>query len=71
MIVSFLKETKFGSDALSVKSDTTGFYSGRATNSGNTLVDLQERIKILDEEVYFSQNKTTEYTVVLKKKFHS
>lgn len=47
-----LKDTKFDSEVISLKSDTTGFYSSRATCSGNNLADLQEKVKILESEVF-------------------
>ncbi|KAG5878661.1 hypothetical protein JTB14_015596 [Gonioctena quinquepunctata] len=46
-----LQDSKFDSDGLSLKSDTTGFYSSRATNSGNLVSELQERVKILESEL--------------------
>ncbi|XP_074031139.1 uncharacterized protein isoform X3 [Leptinotarsa decemlineata] len=46
-----LQDTKFDSDGLSLKSDTTGFYSSRATNSGSLVPELQEKIKMLETEL--------------------
>ncbi|CAG9825057.1 unnamed protein product [Phaedon cochleariae] len=50
-----LQDTKFDSDGISLKSDTTGFYSNKALNSGGLLTELQEKVKILEAELHLEK----------------
>ncbi|KAJ8961270.1 hypothetical protein NQ318_008955 [Aromia moschata] len=60
-----LQETKFDSDGMSVKSDTTGFYSSRATTSGNSITELQEKMKILETELQVEKENNASLQIIL------
>ncbi|XP_018567218.1 centrosomin isoform X2 [Anoplophora glabripennis] len=60
-----LQETRLDSDGLSIKSDTTGFYSSRATNSGTFISELQEKIRILETELQLEKENNASLQIIL------
>nr|CAI5824499.1 unnamed protein product [Callosobruchus analis] len=50
-----LQEAKFDSDGMSIKSDTTGFYSGRNFSNGYLSTELIEKVKILETELHLEK----------------
>nr|CAH7722824.1 unnamed protein product [Callosobruchus chinensis] len=50
-----LQEAKFDSEGMSIKSDTTGFYSGRNFSSGYLSAELIEKVKILETELHLEK----------------
>ncbi|KAJ8968713.1 hypothetical protein NQ314_002168 [Rhamnusium bicolor] len=60
-----LQDTKFDSEGNSVKSDTTGFYSSRATNSGNLITELHEKMRILETELQLEKENNASLQIIL------
>ncbi|VEN38225.1 unnamed protein product [Callosobruchus maculatus] len=50
-----LQEARFDSDGMSIKSDTTGFYSGRNFSNGYLSAELVEKVKLLETELHFEK----------------